>query len=788
MNDNNNENYFRVLSHELKSPINAMHSLLDNLLEGYAGDLSEEVRYVLERARNRSIEAQTVITDLAEFARYGEEAEHHKEKIELTGILYNLIERFTETSSDAGVVLRSAIPEMEVYLDGDERALDHAFRNLIENAIKYSESGGEVSLNAEIDDEADQIIISISDSGMGIPEKDLETIFDPFFRSRSIAFRRSGTGLGLSIVKRVIEIHNGHVTVKSEEGKGSTFTVTLPYTEVEKTTPRDPKRKVVIIGGITSGPKTAARLRRLDEDVEITIIEKERFLSYAGCGLPWYVSGRVDSPQDLMSSADSTIRDIRFFEKIADVRVLSGTTAERIDRRERCVVVREEGSERTQSIPYDDLVIATGAVADLPSIPGIQSPAVFTLRSMEDAERLREALSGGAARDVVVLGAGLVGLAAADEILSTGARITLIEHRDRILASSVDRDIAERIEADIGRAGIKILTDVEAQSIQTDTHGIVLESSEGSIHGDILLVSAGTKPNSRLAEEAGLVIGESGGIKIDEHMQTNDEHIYAVGDCAEIPHLLNHDMKPRTLGSASTKTGRLVADILSGRGGSFEGTLATSIFALRDVRIGRTGLTGEQARDMNIDIETAVVTGSDRAHFDQDASEITVKLIVERGSRRLLGAQIFGRSGVEGRIGELAVAISAGVDIERFSDIDLGYSPSFNNAIDIAQVACNVLANKLDGLVKTVVPEELEKSDILISVCPTSGLETCRIPGSMHIPLERLRTERIDSSGDRRIVLYSKTSSGAYIGYRFLVSTGMRNIYVLEGGYLHWRR
>ncbi len=280
---------------------------------------------------------------------------------------------------------------------------------------------------------------------IGIQENELESIFNPFYRSIKHKSNIPGTGLGLTIARRVIAGHNGTLTVESKENVGTTFRIVLPFIRLRMSEQEIAERKkVVIIGGVTAGPKAAARLRRLDEELDITIIEKSQFLSYSGCGLPYYISGKVRSPKALMSTADNTIRDVHFFESIKNIKILNNTLALEIDRKKKTVKTQNLNNKSVSHLNYDVLVLATGAVPLVPGIPGIRQEGIYSLYSLEDAEAIKKEISEINPHDVYVIGGGLIGISTAESLIDTGARVTILEKKDCILHSLMDRDLLLR--------------------------------------------------------------------------------------------------------------------------------------------------------------------------------------------------------------------------------------------------------------------------------------------------------------------------------------------------------
>ncbi len=800
---NTDQDYIRLLSHQLKSPINAIESLLNTLVEGYAGNLDEQTLYILKKAVSRSGEAREMISDLLDFELYSEKDYAEGDEIDVIKVCESMESRFLMTASDKNISFRRDFPRTSgIYLRGDEKGLEHAIRNLLENAFKYTPENGVVEFNVSVNAKDSICALEVTDTGTGLPAEEINRIFEPFYRSPIHRSGTPGTGLGLPIVKRVIDGLGGRIDVKSEQGKGSTFTVYLKFDRLENRVSEDaPGLRVVIVGGVTAGPKTAARLRRLDERANITIVEKGGFLSYSGCGLPGYISGKVASPKALMISGDCTVHDIDFFETIENVKVMNNTTAVSIDRKNRTLQVEDMRNGRESRLPYDVLVLATGAAASVPKIPGIGRKGIYTLRSLEDAEAIRNTLHARIARDVCIVGGGLIGISAAEELQDAGARITIFEKKEYVLQSMFDRDMAIRLQGELNRKGIKVLTGTEVTEISSVTgapegrgatsgerHGI--QTSEGTFSADMIIISAGVIPNSELAREAGLNIAESGGVVVDSRLQTSDEHIYAVGDCAESTHLMTEKHEYWPLGSVSTKMGRIAADNICGREVDFTGSVGTTHFRMRDLNVARTGLTTRSAVKAGFNAVSTVIAGRDNPKRELD-QYIVLKVIADNRTGVLLGAQGFGGGNVAGKIEIAAIAASRGLKLMDIFKLDLGYSPDFNSPIELTQTACLALQNKIDGLITYISPDEFEEKKEefrVVSVCPANIHAEFAIPGSINIPLERLRSERVPFDRSANIVIYSRTSAGAYKAYRYLIHNGYRSVRVLEGGYLFWQR
>lgn len=791
-NKNTNPDLLQLLSHQLKAPIHAIQSLLTMIIEGYAGEVDVRILQSIERALVRAKEAKDVISDLLDYEFFSESADDLKEEYELTELIKKVVDTYSPLASEKNIFLRFTVPPgAHIHVMGSSTAMNHALKNLIENAVKYTPSQGNVSVNLTLDNGAERCVIQVVDTGYGISGEDIGKIFEPFFRSLKTKSTIPGTGLGLAIVKKVIHDHGGEIDVISKENKGSAFTITLPVVRYQEFSETEEKRiKIVIIGGVTAGPKAAARLRRLSENLDITLVEQDEFLSYSGCGLPSFISGEVRSPRELMESSDNSIRDITFFETIQNISIKSRTRATKIDRVNKYIQVRDLATETESKIPYDFLVLSTGAKAVIPQIPGIDLKGIHTLRSLKDAKEIKQEFAGRNARDLVIIGGGLIGISAAESLIKTGARITVMEKRAYILLSLLDRDIAGQIQQVLAAKGIKTITNVGINSIKEFHDRLLISCDREEYSADMIIISAGVYPNTDLAKTAGLKIGRSGGILVDEYLKTSDEFIYAVGDCAETINLITDAHEYWPLGSISTKMGRIVADNICGKEEKYNGSIGTTFLKLFDVSVGRTGLTSRSAFKNGFDPESIVITGSSKVARGQDRQYLAMKVIADKKTKRILGAQAYGMGNVLCKIDFIALAIANGLTLSSFFKQDLGYAPFYNRPIDLSQTACIALNNKLDGLLKTMTVDDYEKNKetlIVVDVSSREEHDTDSIPKSINIPLETMRSGKFPFEKNAMILLYSRTSSGAYAAFRYLYTQGYTNLFVLEGGFLYWK-
>lgn len=781
--------YTRFVSHQLKSPIHAIQSLLRTVTEGYTGDIPEQSRYALEKAISRAGEASEIVGALLDFEQYSRRGGIELEEIEVVSILHGLGKTFSLAASEKDIVLDIQIPEeKDIFLEGNVHAFEQAVKNLLENAVKYTPRYGKIGLKCIVEPEDSRLKLTVSDTGEGIPQDEQGSLFTPFFRSRKHKKSKPGTGLGLAIVKRIVDAHGGTIEADSKEGEGTAFILKFPISRVEAREDRKTaKRRVVVIGGVTSGPKAAARLRRMSEDFDITVLEEKEFLSYSGCEIPEYLSSRNETSRELISTPFRRVRDAQFFQGFKNISVFNNTRATAVDREKRNVEAVNLRSGGKLRFPYDELIIAAGSKPADPGIPGIDNTKVYTVYSLEGAKRLKQRLTENPAQDCFIIGGGLIGATLAQSLLEMGVRLTILEKERRILSSYLDSDMSRKLENLFSRKGIRILTGVTVKNVCDAGEGLSVETSKETFRCDFIILSAGVRPCSELAEEAGLAIGPAGGIEIGEDFRSSDEHIFAVGDCAESVHLLTgkHEFWP--LGSVSTKMGRLAADAIFGRNIRFKGSLGTTMFKCFELQVARTGLTGQHALAAGFIPETAVITGTDKPVHRSDSGSIFLKVCCDSESRRIIGAQAIGSGEAAGKISILAACITAGMTLNEVFSLDLGYAPDFTQPIDVIQTACGVLDNKLEGQLRTVSREDLEKlpeDTAYIFINPKPSDNGFILPGSFEIHPERIRTEGLPFEKERNILLYCRTSALAYQAYGYLRHAGYANLSVLEGGAL----
>ena len=551
------------------------------------------------------------------------------------------------------------------------------------------------------------------------------------------------------------------------------------------------RMRVVVVGGVAAGPKVASRIIRLMPNAEVTIVEKGKFLSYAGCGLPYYVSGVVKEQAELMSTPVGVVRDAVFFQKVKNVHVMNYTEATKIDLRNKRVRVQHVGNGDESWLEYDKLVLATGASPVVPPIANISLDNIFTLHGVHDAEGIKNLLAEEKARDVVIVGGGLIGVEATEALVEKGCRVTIVEMLPQ-LVNMLDWEIARLVEIYMESRGVKVLTSTKVEAFDGDGVVSSVVTSQGRLPANMVVLAIGVRPTVSLAKDAGLEIGITGAIKVDQRMCTSDPDIYAAGDCVESVDLLTGKPCFVPLGSTANKQGRVAANSICGRSDTFPGVLGSTVCKVFDFCVARTGLTETAAKKLGYDVVTALVPGPDKAHFMPTAASLMLKLVADRKTRRLIGAQGVGPGAGDKRIDVAAMAITAGMTVDQLANADLSYAPPYAPAMDNIITAANVVRNKLDGDMQGVSSMEvcrmIEDGDdfVLLDVRSPAEFEEVRLPGSILIPLGALRGRLDELPRDKQIITFCKISLRGYEAALILKAAGFQDVRVMDGGIAMW--
>lgn len=461
-------------------------------------------------------------------------------------------------------------------------------------------------------------------------------------------------------------------------------------------------RKVLVIGAVALGPKVACKIKRLEADAEITLIDRDNLISYGGCGIPYYVGGDINDIEDLYKTTSHAVRDQEFFKTCKGVEVLTRVEAKKIDCRQKEVEVEYLDSGVRDFLAYDKLVIATGAKSIRPPFPGANLEKVFTVSDLHDAETIKGLMSRGKVGKAVVIGAGAIGLEITEALTDLwGIDTTLIEMEDQVLPTLLGKCMARVTAKELEKNNVRLLLEEKVLEIAENLTdgGLVVTTSRSKIDADIVVIAAGVKANSDLARDAGLSIGRTGGILVDRRLKTSDPSIYAGGDCIEMRNLVSGENTMMALGSLANRQGRIIAKNVCGGLSNFPGTVGTFCIKVFEYGICKAGLTFREARETGFDPVYSVVSQVDHAHFYPSAEMIYISLLADRNSRKILGIEAVGKNGdaVKARVDTVAVMLKAGIDVDDICSLETAYAPPFASAMDVINNAGNTLDNILQG-------------------------------------------------------------------------------------------
>jgi len=556
-------------------------------------------------------------------------------------------------------------------------------------------------------------------------------------------------------------------------------------------------RKIIVIGGSAAGPKAAARAKRLDPTAEVTIIQKAPEMSMASCGYPYFVAGVFNNRNALLSTPYGEVRDSNFFINTKGITARTETEVTAIDRQRKTVACRDIKSGATDELAYDRLIIATGARARKPPVPGIDLDGVTTLQSMRDADFLRRIRDEKNIKKAVVIGGGLIGIETCEALQLSGIDITVIEMLPQILMF-LDWELAEVLENHVRSKAANVLTDVKLAGFVGENGKLKAVRLENGteLPCELAVLAIGVIPNTDLAQAAGLTIGATGGILVDEHMQTSDPDIYAVGDCVELTHRITGGKTRAPFGDLANLEGRVAGENAAlGNVVTFPGTFHTGICKVFDFNAGSTGLSESKARQEGYaNVVTVTNASLDKPEF-MGAKLLISKMVVDGDSGRLLGLQCVGPGDVSKQIASAAIALLGKLTVSDLVNADLPYAPPFSLPIDHFIATAHLMENKLKGRLKGVgaiqLKKELDggKQPFLLDVRTPGEFEMMRLGvGETLIPLGDLRHRLDDLPQDkeREIVCYCKISLRGYEAAVLLESEGWKNVRVLEGGVMAW--
>ncbi len=546
-------------------------------------------------------------------------------------------------------------------------------------------------------------------------------------------------------------------------------------------------RKLVIVGGVAGGASAAAKARRCSEEVEIVMYEKGVDISYANCGLPYYLSGVIKKREDLL------ITTTEFFRRRFRVAAHTRKEVVQVDRERKTVIVKNLNTGEMEEDSYDRLILAPGSHAILPPLPGMDLPFVYTLKTLEDTDRIFHYLQEKKPQRAVVVGGGLIGLEAVENLALKGLKTTVVELAPQVLPF-LDWELAEKVRLHMQHKGVHTYLSEGLKSVEEhDGQGWLITDSDREIPADLVLVAIGVRPNVDLARSAGLEIGPTGGIKVNEFMQTSDPDIFAAGDCIETTNLVTGKPVLTPMGSAANKEGRAAGANALGRRIAVKGFTGTIIVKVFDSTVAKTGLSEMEAVAEGFSPLVFYIQPGHHAGYYPGAKPLDIKTVADSRSGRLLGAQVIGEEGVDKRIDVFATAIYNQMNHEDLLQLDLAYAPPYSAARDPVIIAGALSQNYYQGDWEPITPRELQEkiqsgnSFTLIDV--RNRLEVMKIkalPGAVHIPIDSLRDRLGDLDPQQETVLYCAQGLRSYLGNRILLMNGFENVRTLAGGLENW--
>ena len=555
-------------------------------------------------------------------------------------------------------------------------------------------------------------------------------------------------------------------------------------------------KRVVIIGGVALGPKVGSRLKRCAPDTEVVLLDRDRRISYGGCGIPYYVGGDVSELEELRKTMYHMVRDENFFRDVKHFETRTGKEVLSIDRSAKRVLYRDVEDGTEESLEYDDLVIATGAAPMLPPLPGTDLPNVFVVSNLHDAERIKNMLSSGQLESAVVVGAGAIGIEMAEALTDLwGAETTLVEMMDQVMPAAVTPVTARMMEKNLRDNEITVYTGTKVSRVLGDQDSGVqaVETSQGQIPCQAVIFSVGVRPNSHLAEQAGLALGPNKGVLVNSRLMTSDPEIYAGGDCIEQRNLVSGDYMILPLGSLANRQGRVIANNIAGCMDHFSGVVSNFCLKVFEHGLARAGLTFEQARHAGFSPVTTFVVQPDRAHFYPESELMFMKLIADARTRRVLGVEAYGPKldAVKARVDAIAPLIASRADLCEVSNLEVCYSPPFSSAMDIVNVAGNSAQNVMDGLLLSVEPQEfveLFHSTDCNVLDPRSEAMAARCvekygPRWINIPLSQVPYRLKEIPGDKPLYVFCNTGTTSFEVQRYLNAKDYTDVWTVAGSY-----
>ena len=539
--------------------------------------------------------------------------------------------------------------------------------------------------------------------------------------------------------------------------------------------------KVVIVGGVAGGATAAARIRRLDEQAEIVVFERSGFISYANCGLPYYIGGVIEDPEELTLQTPES-----FFSRFrVSMRVRHEVTAIHPDKKAVSVTDLETGEVFEES--YDKLILSPGAKPTQPRLPGVGLNKLFTLRTVEDTFRIKAYISENHPKSAVLAGGGFISLELAENLRELGMDVTIVQ-RPKQLMNPFDPDMAAFIHSEMRRHGVKLALGHTVEGFEEKDGGVdVLLKDEAPLHADMVVLAIGVSPDTQLAQDAGLELGVKGSIVVNDRMETSVPHIYAVGDAVQVKHFVTGQDVLLSLAGPANKQGRIAADNICGGDSHYTGSQGSSVIKVFDMTAATTGVNETNAKKAGLDVDTVILSPMSHAGYYPGGKVMTMKVVFEKETYRLLGAQIVGYEGVDKRIDVLATAIRAGLKATELKDLDLAYAPPYSSAKDPVNMAGFMIENIAKGVLKQWHLADVDTlprdgSVTLLDTRTVGEFDGGHIDGFLNIPVDELRERLGKLDKSKPVYVICQSGLRSYIACRILAGNGFE-CYNFSGGF-----
>jgi len=541
--------------------------------------------------------------------------------------------------------------------------------------------------------------------------------------------------------------------------------------------------KIRIIGAVAAGTSAAAKARRNSEEAEIIIYEKDTYISYSGCGMPYFIGGEVENGEDL------TPRDPKFFKSKYNVDIKTGYEVLQVDLKEKTLLVKNLETGETMKDSYDKLILATGARSVVPPISGVKNKHVFSLRNIKDMYHIKKYIDENSPKDAVIIGTGFIGLEMAENLKHLGMDVTMVELLPQV-SPGLDEDMAILVEEHLIAKGVRVITGKSAKEI---TESEVILSDDDKLPGDLVIVATGVRPKVELAKDAGIELGVTGAIKVNQFMETSAADVYAAGDCMEQYHSITGKPVYRPLGSTANKTGRMAGNNATGGNLEFRGVLGTGIYKIFDLAVAQTGLTEREALKEGYEISVSHNIKPNRPEY-MGGKEMVIKSVADKKDGRLLGVQIIGPEGVDKRVDVFVALITFGAKVQDLVHLDLAYAPPFSTTKDPVMYTGMIQENAIYGNRPVMTSKELDelvssgKKVRIVDARVVKQYEASHVENAINVPHSAARAFAKDLEKDTITVTYCNKGTTGNAVQNIFLNSGVEHVYNLSGGHKTYLR